>query len=245
VHTAWIKPDYEYEEKTISFIESIVDFGGEGDFMRSFLSFQRKLAYFGIFNSLSQTLLKITSPGVPDFYQGTELWDLSMVDPDNRRPVDFSVRAACLNRIMVEEKRDMHSLIRRLWDSREDGEVKLFLIYRALKARNLNHALFQSGGYLPLYAEGRYRDCVIAYARMFEGDWAITIAPRFLTSLVKEDEMPLGAKWEDTRIVLQGSPPSTWKDAVTGQIIRGEGEIMIGGALNRFPAALLLGTVSV
>jgi len=245
VHTAWIKPDYEYEEKTISFIESIVDFGGEGDFMRSFLSFQRKLAYFGIFNSLSQTLLKITSPGVPDFYQGTELWDLSMVDPDNRRPVDFSVRAACLNRIMVEEKRDMHSLIRRLWDSREDGEVKLFLIYRALKARNLNHALFQSGGYLPLYAEGRYRDCVIAYARMFEGDWAITIAPRFLTSLVNEDEMPLGSKWEDTRIVLQGSHPSTWKDAVTGQIIRAEEEIMVGGTLNRFPAALLLGTVSV
>lgn len=96
VYTAWLKPDTDYEESVISFIDRIMSPSEENDFLKEFLNFQKRIAFYGIFNSLSQTLIKVTSPGVPDFYQGTELWDLNLVDPDNRRPVDFEKRMAIL-----------------------------------------------------------------------------------------------------------------------------------------------------
>ncbi len=115
-------------------------------------------------NSLSQTLIKITSPGVPDFYQGTELWDLSLVDPDNRRPVDFEKRRAMLASIREQEDSHIGGLIQDLVSTREDGKIKLFLIYRALKARKTDREIFREGAYLPLESAGRFRNHVIAFA---------------------------------------------------------------------------------
>jgi (1->4)-alpha-D-glucan 1-alpha-D-glucosylmutase len=100
VHTAWLKPDVDYENAFVSFIEEIFTVSEKNQFLKGFIPFQRKVAYYGMFNSLSQTLLKITSPGIPDFYQGSELWDLNLVDPDNRRPVDFEKRKAFLSDII-------------------------------------------------------------------------------------------------------------------------------------------------
>jgi (1->4)-alpha-D-glucan 1-alpha-D-glucosylmutase len=240
VHTAWLKPDTGYEEAFLSFIDAILEQSERNKFLEEFLPFQKKVAYYGIFNSLSQTLIKITSPGVPDFYQGSELWDLNLVDPDNRRPVDYEKRQAFLREIQEKEKRDILSLIDELLSTKEDGRIKLFLICRALKARKENLEVFQRGAYLPLAVGGKCKDHVIAFARKTENTWAITAAPRFLTALVKEGEYPLDKQvWEDTHISLPEGAPPAWKNAITAKVISGEHTLHIGDILKHFPVALL------
>jgi (1->4)-alpha-D-glucan 1-alpha-D-glucosylmutase len=241
IHTAWLKPDTDYEDAYISFVEEILEPSEGNPFLREFLPFQKKVSYYGIFNSLSQMLIKITSPGVPDFYQGTELWDLNLVDPDNRRPVDFEKRMSFLQDIRQKAERDMLSLISELASSKEDGRLKLFLIYRALKARNRNFEVFQNGTYIPLETTGRFRDHIIAFARKHEDHWAVTIAPRFLTALIKEGEYPLGRRvWDDTCILLPEGAPRSWKDAITNQIVKNNRTLPMGEVLGLFPTALLM-----
>jgi (1->4)-alpha-D-glucan 1-alpha-D-glucosylmutase len=147
IHTAWLEPDKEYEEACIKFIEQILDTSKPNEFLETFIPFQRKVAYYGIFNSLSQTLIKITSPGVPDFYQGAELWDLNLVDPDNRRPVDFSTRRSLLRNITEETQADLLSLVSSLLRGREDGRIKLFLISTALETGS-DMVIFSKGAHI-------------------------------------------------------------------------------------------------
>ena len=158
VHTAWLKPDTEYEDAYVSFAERILARSQANAFLKDIIPFCRRVSHYGMLNSLSQTLIKITSPGVPDFYQGTELWDLSLVDPDNRRPVDFEKRRAMLAGIREEEDSNIDRLIRDLLSTREDGKIKLFLIYRALKARRTHREIFQEGAYLPLESGGKIQE---------------------------------------------------------------------------------------
>ncbi|HXG30448.1 MAG TPA: malto-oligosyltrehalose synthase, partial [Thermodesulfobacteriota bacterium] len=211
-------------------------------FLKEFLPFERRIAHYGVFNSLSQTLVKITSPGVPDFYQGSELWDLSLVDPDNRRPVDFGKRRDFLSGIKEMEKVDILKLIDELISTKEDGRIKLFLIYRALKARNERRALFERGDYIRIRVRGRHSDHVLAFARRNRNEWSITVVPRFLTYLVKEDEFPIGREvWGDTSIVIPEDASSLWRDAFTDQTVKGRKKLAVGEVLKRFPVALLLG----
>ena len=143
VHTAWLKPDTEYENAYVSFAEKILARSEANEFLKDLIPFCRRVSHYGILNSLSQTLIKITSPGVPDFYQGSELWDLSLVDPDNRRPVDFEKRRAMLAGIREQDDADIGRLVQDLLATREDGRIKLFLIYRALKAKKANREIFR------------------------------------------------------------------------------------------------------
>lgn len=242
VHTAWLKPDEDYEDAYISFVEEILQPSEDNQFLKEFVPFQKKVAYYGIFNSLSQTLIKITSPGVPDFYQGTELWDLNLVDPDNRRPVDFEKRTAFLRDIRDKTQTDVLSLITELFSSKEDGRLKLFLICRALQARNEKAEVFQKGAYIPIEVGGRFKDHVVVLARRYRNAWAITIAPRLLTALMKEGEYPFGQQvWDDTRVVLPKGTPTLWKDIITGEAIKSEGTLPINETLKHFPVALLMG----
>jgi (1->4)-alpha-D-glucan 1-alpha-D-glucosylmutase len=241
VHTEWIRPDAEYEEACQSFVKDILIPSESNLFLREFMPFQKKIAIYGMFNSLSQTFLKITSPGVPDFYQGTEFWDLNLVDPDNRRPVDFEKRKNFLQEIITKEKQDILSLIKELWAAKEDGKIKLFLIYQALRARKENVTVFKKGAYLPLRTEGKFKTCVIAYLRMYEGTWIITIVPRFLTKLIKEGEYPFGEEiWEDTRVILPDNAPASWKEEITEQTLSGTSGFNVGSVLTCFPVALLV-----
>jgi len=242
VHTAWLKPDEDYEDAYISFVEEILQPSEDNQFLKEFVPFQKKVAYYGIFNSLSQTLIKITSPGVPDFYQGTELWDLNLVDPDNRRPVDFEKRTAFLRDIRDKTQTDVLSLITELFSSKEDGRLKLFLICRALQARNEKAEVFQKGAYIPIEVGGRFKDHVVVLARRYGNAWAITIAPRLLTALMKEGEYPFGQQvWDDTRVVLPKGTPTLWKDIITGEAIKSEETLPINETLKHFPVALLMG----
>lgn len=241
VHTTWLKPDTEYEEAFIKFVEEVLKPTKGNQFLKAFIPFQRKIAYYGVFNSLSQALIKATSPGVPDFYRGTELWDLTLVDPDNRRPVNFERRKEFLKHIKEKEKSDVLGLVEELLSTKEDGRLKLFLIYKSLWARHNKKETFEKGDYIPLEVKGGCNDHVIAFARMKERSFALTVAPRFLTSLIKEGEYPLGKGiWKDTSIVLPEDFPSTWRDAITDQNLEGRKTLQISGILKHFPVALLI-----
>lgn len=241
IHTAWIKPDADYEEMYIAFLEAILDPSDQNPFLPEFLPFQRKIAHYGVVNSLSQTVIKLTSPGVPDFYQGTELWDLNLVDPDNRRPVDFRRRHAALTEIRRKAEADIPGLLRELLSAKQDGRLKLFLISRALEARRSNAELFQQGVYVPLEVTGKFRSHIVAFARRFCDTWSLTIAPRFATALVEEGKWPLGsATWQDTEIILPKGSPSKWINVLTNQTLGTRDSLLTGEALELFPVALLV-----
>ncbi|MDB9446352.1 malto-oligosyltrehalose synthase [Anabaena sp. CS-542/02] len=240
LYTAWLRPNQTYENALTKFVAEVLKLSPENKFWQKFLPFQQKVAYYGIFNSLSQTLIKITSPGVPDFYQGTELWDLSMVDPDNRRQVDFAIRQDHLKFIKQEIQTDILNLIDKLLASKEDGRIKLFLTTQALKARRENIRVFQEGSYIPLETGGKFSDHIIAFARIHGDDQIITIAPRFLTSVIQPGEYPLGLSvWDNTYIQLPPVASLMWQDSITGEKLKADKNIMVGEALQNFPVALL------
>ena len=242
VHTAWLKPDTEYENAYVSFVEKILARSKANEFLKDLIPFCRRVSHYGILNSLSQTLIKITSPGVPDFYQGSELWDLSLVDPDNRRPVDFEKRRAMLAGIREQDDADIGRLVQDLLSTREDGKIKLFLIYRALKAKKANREIFRSGAYLPLEPAGRFRNHVIAFAWRYEQQWALVVAPRFLSHLVQEGEFPLGRQvWQDTEVIMPDGAPAAWRNVITGEVLSAGKELFVGDIMLRFPVALLMG----
>ncbi|HCF26221.1 MAG TPA: malto-oligosyltrehalose synthase, partial [Cyanobacteria bacterium UBA11049] len=241
LHTAWLRPDTAYEEGFLDFVEKVLEPSESNQFMKEFLPFQKWVAGYGIFNSLSQTLIKTTSPGVPDFYQGTELWDLSMVDPDNRRPVDYEQRISLLKDIKEKAQTDILKLIDELLSTKEDGRIKLFLTHKLLQARKENLEVFLKGEYLPLEVGGKFKDHVVAFARSFGDTTVIAVAPRFFTTLVEPGKYPLGEEvWGDTQLQLPQAAPSSWRDAIAEQTISGSGAIAIGQILQHFPVALLV-----
>src|SRR5205807_9631089 len=143
-HTSWTDPDSDYEQAVKDFIENLLDGSTSSEFLQDFLRFQSHVAYSGRLNSLSQTLLKLTCPGSPDIYQGTELWDLSLVDPDNRRPVDFNLR----KRLLTLAEVSTASEVLEDWES---GLPKLWLLHRALRVRRDRPSAFAAeGAYEPL-----------------------------------------------------------------------------------------------
>jgi (1->4)-alpha-D-glucan 1-alpha-D-glucosylmutase len=242
VHTAWLRPDSDYEEGYLAFIDAISATPATNPFLGEFKPFQSQVAEYGILNSLSQVLLKNIAPGVPDLYQGDEFWDLNLVDPDNRRPVNYDRRIAALNYIREQIDRDILALIDELFATRTDGRIKLFLTYQLLQVRKTHRDLFQQGDYIPLEVTGELSERVIAFGRRLNGKMAIAIAPRFFVGLVPPGESPLGtAIWKDTRIQLPPSAPQNWTNAIAAQPLRSSGSIVVGEALHHFPVALAIG----
>lgn len=241
IYTGWIQPDTEYEKACEDFIEKILDNAGENDFLADFVPFQRKVAHFGVLNSISQLLLKSCSPGIPDFYQGAELWALNLVDPDNRRPVDYSRRVSILQQIKLEH--ESPGFLPDLLASAGDGRIKLFVTWRCLNFVKTHRNLFRDGAYVPLSVEGEFAQNVIAFAREENSEWAIAVAPRFLTGLVGEGQFPLGAEvWRDTSIKLPEGAPQGWTDAITNLKVSSNGELDVGSVLSAFPVSLLAST---
>lgn len=241
IHTAWLRPDSEYEECCVDFVEKILENSQSNEFLAKFIPFTEQVAYYGMFNSLSQILLKITAPGIPDFYQGTEFWEFSLVDPDNRRPVDFEKRRDSLQYIKEQCKNNISGLLEELLINKQDGRVKLFLIAQALKARTNNLPVFENGDYLPLTVEGAKKDCVVAFARRYLDTMAIIIAPRFFTQLIQVEENPLGEKvWQDTHLILPPESTGLWQDAITNYSFKLEETLNLSEVLSTFPVALLV-----
>ncbi len=244
VHTAWLEPDTEYENAFVDFIDKVLDFSHPDAFTSDILRFQTEVAFFGIINSLSQTLLKITSPGIPDFYQGTELWDLNFVDPDNRRHVDYKERNRLMDEIREgENKSGRKDLVCRLLDDRRDGKVKMYLIYKSLGFRNENIELYRDGDYIPLETRGEHRNEILAFARASGGKWGITLVPRFVSRLTDYDNIPVGNNvWGDTSVIMPGESPDTFYNILTGETVRKDKKKLFAGEiLATFPVALLKG----
>jgi (1->4)-alpha-D-glucan 1-alpha-D-glucosylmutase len=214
---------------------------------------QRRVAWFGYFNSLAQVLLKITCPGVPDFYQGTELWDLSLVDPDNRRPVDYDRRREILGSLKDWVGRlgeDLLPLTRELLGSLADGRIKLYLTWRALSYRQEHAPLFAEGAYLPLEMVGTQKDHVCAFARVADAE-AVIVVPRLLLGLTGNgpgrEEPPMGpAVWQDTWLVLPAglAGDRRYRHLFTGETLTtqekdGRPGLPLAQVLGNFPVALL------
>ncbi|HEX7505103.1 MAG TPA: hypothetical protein VF336_07530, partial [Syntrophales bacterium] len=234
--------DCDYEGACLRFLEAILAPSEDNRFLAELIRFQRRITRYGMINSLSQVLIKMTAPGTPDFYQGTELWDFSLVDPDNRRPVDFAHRRGMLAAIQAAFENDRHSLIGDMLSAMEDGRIKMFLIWRALSARRRFAEVFGGGEYHPLSPVGRRRNSVVAFARRKGPQWALTVVPRLLHAWLKDGELPFGPEsWADTQLTPIVGMPSIWRDAITGEELVFESKYPVGRILQRFPVALLIG----
>ncbi|HET7711052.1 MAG TPA: malto-oligosyltrehalose synthase, partial [Thermoanaerobaculia bacterium] len=223
-HTSWITPNIEYERSLASFADAIL---GDQAFTEAFQRLQKQVSFYGFLNSLSQVVLKTMAPGVPDYYQGTELWDFSLVDPDNRRPVDYDRRAALLRKLMTAHSRgaiDLDTLLRRWFD----GRIKMFVTWRSLDVRNRHAELFRRGGYRRVTSDSAN---VVAFMR---GDDVLVAVPRLVTRLSKPRTLPVGAVWGEGSLAVSGK----WKNAFTGEVIEGEAQ-PLAGVFARFPVAIL------
>lgn len=242
--TNWLSPNTEYERAVITFLKSILASSAPNEFLKDFLQFQAQIAYYGAINSLAQVLLKITSPGVPDFYQGTELWDFSLVDPDNRRPVNFRKRTGFLNTLIAQEANDRPSLLQQILKSWTDGRVKLYVTYKALNARRTHRQVFLEGDYIPLQTEGQKQEHVCVFARRKGGTWALVVVPRLVSKLAPVGTLPLGRPvGGKTLLFLPQDVPQYWLNVFTGEKIKAsrKNSLAMSKTLRLFPVTLLIG----
>lgn len=244
VHTSWTNTNEEYESALRAFLAEILANPERNPFVADFAPFAARVARIGMFNSLAQVALKIASPGVPDFYQGNELWDDSLVDPDNRRPVDYARRSALLQALKARFDVPVAQQIeeaRRLVESMEDGAIKLYATWRGLAFRRAHRALFMHGEYFPVETRGDHADRVCAFARINGQEAAIVAVPRLISRLVVEPGAPLGAAWADTTLVLPQRLAGRYRNVYTAE----EMEAGVSGSLpavrvfNVFPVALM------
>ncbi|MHB8647176.1 MAG: malto-oligosyltrehalose synthase [Thermomicrobiales bacterium] len=249
IHTSWINPNDAYDRALQEFVAAVLVEGERNAFLADFAPLQRRVAFFGQWNALAQEFLKLTSPGVPDIYQGTELWDYSLVDPDNRRPVDYDRRRAIL--ADLREHADCPdrgvAFAHELMESSDDGRIKLFIVSRTLDFRRTHDALFTNGFYVPLDAQGAKADHVCAFARTDGDDAAIVVAPRLVVGLTGgEERPPLGPDiWGDTWLTL---PPEYagrhYRNIFTGEELAvtdrdGTPGLLLAALCAYFPLALL------
>jgi (1->4)-alpha-D-glucan 1-alpha-D-glucosylmutase len=250
VHTRWTRPNPRHEQALQRFVAAILKPGGKNAFLGAFGGFQSRIAYHGMINGLSQTLLKITSPGIPDFYQGSELWDLRLVDPDNRQPVDFITRHAMLS-ILRQTDEAASTRLDELLDDWKDGRIKLDLIWKALRFRANNAALFAEGQFLPVESRGKRREHLAAFTRRHKKDWVLIVVPRWLArGHYPAKPGQTGRFWGNTQLRLPAAAPVTWNNVLTGEPIAvgtagGRRTIGVDKLLQNIPVALLSGaTVS-
>lgn len=242
VNTSWMSPDEPYEQAVLAFVARLLD--PARPFLAAFRPFQARVAAIGTWNSLAQLLIKCTAPGVPDFYQGSEFWDLSFVDPDNRRPVDYERRREALDALRATEPGP--SLAASLLASRQDGRVKLFTLMRALAVRHEQPLLFEEGAYVALDVTGPAAASAFAFARIHRSGVSITCVPRLVASLPGDPtQPPLGeAAWADTTIAL---PPDMagvrLTNVLTGETLapatREAARLRAAEVFAHFPVALL------
>lgn len=233
IYTDWQQPDSAYEEACCRFIEQILS--PKHNFLESFQPFLNNMLHYAHIFTLSQALIKFTVPGVPDTYQGCELWNTSYVDPDNRRPVDFAIAGKYLQQIKEAETQGIPALYSYLHCEKQTGKEKLFITWKALQCRRERAAIFLHGNYIPVYASA---DCgIIAYAREHNNQWVLVIAPVSDALLLTKELV------HDVYIQLPANTPVTWKNEFTGETIHADNKLPLEAVLKVFPVALLTGGV--
>ena len=258
VSTSWTRPNAEHEAEVERFVRDILSPSSRNPFIEDLDAFVRELALPGYLNSLGQTLLKLTSPGVPDIYQGNELWDFSLVDPDNRRPVDYGLRQQLLAQLEEDAASPsrFEALLRSLTENIEDGRAKLYMIWRTLTFRQAHPSLFDAGTYLPLEPRGTHAEHLVGFARQQDGETLIVVVGRWFAKLAEtglaaqSEARPSGAghrlsaapwrQWSDTWLELPAG--GVYRNLFTGERVDVSPDapaLPAADLLARFPAALL------
>jgi (1->4)-alpha-D-glucan 1-alpha-D-glucosylmutase len=242
---SWINPDAEYVDAVKRFIREIVARkrkNAPNFFVRDMIEFLKPMQYHGAINSISQTLLKLTVPGVPDIYQGMELLEFSLVDPDNRRPVNFEHRQRWMNTFEQQSPAEYPQLSLRLMDEVQSGAAKLWTLSRVLAFRRDNDDVFRYGSYHPVHAAGDRRDHIVAFARQHGNALAISVAPRFTHTLTKgKTQIPAGDVWGNTELLIPPTSSEIFENVLTGEMVRltANGTIQCRELFRVFPVALL------
>jgi (1->4)-alpha-D-glucan 1-alpha-D-glucosylmutase len=245
MHSSWISPNAEYDQAVQEFVAKVLEASADNPFLEDFRQVQGPIAQAGMWNSLSQVVLKIASPGVPDFYQGNELWSFRLVDPDNRDAVDFERRRAMLAKILEQDGADSTELVERLMNSPCDGAIKLFLTQRALRLRRDHRELFAAGSYVPLLADGSRSNHLVAFARQWNGQTVLALTSRFFLKLRNSHPAPVGEVWGHTAVMLPKKiKHRSFQDVLTGRVLTveerdGESALLLAQVFYRCPVALL------
>ena len=231
LRTSWINPDTEYEAALERFVAQSLE---NPPFLKDLNDSLPRIVRLGMLVSLSQALLKVASPGVPDYYQGTELFDFSLVDPDNRRPVDYAVRRKYLDETAVDPGELLQSL--------SDGRAKLHIIRKGLAVRRAYPTLFHGARYVPLYADAGREENVVAFGLLKENQAVIAVAPRLFARLMgAEDLAPIGERaWGDACLLFQDEMKAEFVNVLTGEEHRLQARVPLALLLGRFPVALLV-----
>jgi (1->4)-alpha-D-glucan 1-alpha-D-glucosylmutase len=250
VHTSWINPNADYDQALRQFVGRILDPKVSCDFLDDLRDFQRHISRYGFFNSLSQCLLKIAAPGVPDLYQGTELWDFSLVDPDNRRPVDYEKRRRLLAELLERSypPKARGALVDELVDTMADGRIKLYVTALALRCQRAHPGLFSVGSYSALEPVGAKAEHVFSFVRRHHDRIALAAAPRLIAKLMPDSAgLPHGCKiWGDTMLPLpEELGDRVWRSLFTGETLtavahQGRRALPAAQVFAHFPVALLL-----
>jgi (1->4)-alpha-D-glucan 1-alpha-D-glucosylmutase len=250
VYTSWVNPSPLYDQAMRDFVGAVLNRMPLNGFLDDFIPFQESIAHYGLFTGLSQLILKVAGPGIPDFYQGTELWDFSLVDPDNRQPVDYALRIKLLEelrRLIDRQGIDRSEWVHALADQARDGRIKLYVTMAGLEYRRRHAELFQQGEYLPLESGGVKRQHVCAFARLHQDHAVMTVAPRLLATLIPDGKgPPLGpAVWEDSWVAVPPWPKlSVYRHVLTDEVltaesVNGRRVLWLSQVFNHCPVALL------
>jgi (1->4)-alpha-D-glucan 1-alpha-D-glucosylmutase len=232
VNTNWSEPDEEYEQACQTFIRRILV--PDSFFVNGVTSLLKTISVLAWRYSVAQSLIKITAPGIPDTYQGGGLWDLSFVDPDNRRPVNYSKRVAFLEQIKEKSQTGSPELFSYLDDHRHEGIEKLFVTWKALNFRKDNPEMFTKGSYLPLQVSGGEL-VTVAFARHHENKWLLVVIPLRINE--RKDQVDLTT---DDVILLPEGAPSLWRNVFTDETMETNGKLALGNCFNRFAIAMLI-----
>ncbi len=241
VHTSWMTPNAVYEEATLGFIDALLVQGSGNPFLDEFLPFQRKVARIGLMNSISQVVLKLTVPGVPDIYQGNEMWDFSLVDPDNRRAVDYARRIACLAEMQRVAEHGIAALgayAAELFAALGDGRLKLYVTWRLLQLRAKLETVFREGDYTPLRVHGPRATQVCSFWRQDGDVGLVVVVPRWFARLAPTGLAPTGdAVWHDT---VLDAPAGDWVNVLTGESVSvAQAGLPLDSVLSTLPWAVL------
>jgi malto-oligosyltrehalose synthase/4-alpha-glucanotransferase len=226
-HTGWNDPDNTFEAPVNSYVHALLK---DRRFLDGFLPFEEKVKDFGIVNSLSQLVLKMTCPGVPDIYQASINWDLNLVDPDNRRPVDYQ---ALQNSIKVDADLDS------LWEQRYNGDIKVHLTQKLLHLRKANANLFATGIYIPLEVTGKYKENILTFARRYQDVCIVVIVPLHLACVADSGNNIHSINWSETFIELPMGIPSKWINELDLAKGTQDGKICLADVFEKFPIAVL------
>ena len=236
IHSNWSEPHKNYESAVFDFIAGILQ---NDKFRASFDPFRKKVAHYGVLKSLSQAVLKTTAPGLPDIYQGTELWDFSYVDPDNRRPVDYDLRKKYLVDFKSFEDQDLKNQLEVLKENYQDGKIKMYSLFQLLNFRRNHSSLFETGEYIPVHVEGENSDDFISFIRRENDLWFLVLVPVQVTELFDEEKLlPKKNKLQEISLSLPEEAPKNWKNILTGEKVSAE-KFSLENLFESFPVVIL------